>query len=70
MKTILINNKIYVLSDNIISITKNMEPLFKGKVSYFIVFKYVNGEEEKEFFKTKEKRDTVFNEILAIIKGE
>jgi hypothetical protein len=64
MKTILINGTIYVLDNNIRSISKYVV----SKKEYQIVFEYNDGQRKWEVFIDKETRDTVFDEIHTIMK--
>lgn len=60
MKTILINGTIYVLDNNIRSISKG--------IGCKIVFEYNDGQKNWEQFIDKETRDTAFDEIYTIMK--
>lgn len=64
MKTILINGTIYVLDNNIRSISKYTV----SKKDYQIIFEYNDGQKNWEHFVEKETRDAVFNEIYTIMK--
>lgn len=68
MKTILINNTIFVLNENIVNVKKEVEVYSSGSEYYAIVFEYINGKKEKEYFEDKESRDFTFDEIYTIIK--
>lgn len=67
MKVILINNKIYVLNDNILSITKEIES-YDRKSYYFIRFKYINGTIKKAYFQNEEELNIMFDEIYTLMK--
>lgn len=64
MKTILINGTIYVLDNNIRSISKYIV----SKKEYQIVFEYNDGQRKWEVFIDKETRDAAFDEIYTIMK--
>ena len=68
MKSILINNAIYVLNENIVNIRKEAEVYSSGAKYYSIVFEYIDGRKEKEYFEDKESRDFTFDEIYTIMK--
>lgn len=68
MKTVLINNTIYVLNENIMSIRKEIEMYLSGNEYYAIVFEYIDGKKKKEYFENKERRDFAFDEIYTIMK--
>ena len=68
MKTILINNAIYVLNENIVSVRKEVEPYSSGNEYYAIVFEYIDGRKKKEYFENRERQNFTFDEIYTIMK--
>lgn len=68
MKSILINSAIYVLNENLVNVKKEAEVYSGGAKYYSIVFEYIDGRKEKEYFEDKESRDFTFDEIYTIIK--
>ena len=68
MKTILINNTIFVLNENIVSVRKEVEMYSSGSEYYAIVFEYIDGRKKKEYLESKEKQNFTFDEIYTIMK--
>ena len=64
MKTILINETIYILDNKIRSISK----LTMSKKDHQIIFEYNDNQKNWEHFVDKETRDAVFDEIYTMIK--
>lgn len=64
MKTILINETIYVLDNKIRSISK----FTASKKDHQIIFEYNDNRRNWERFEDKEIRDAVFDKIYTIMK--